>query len=136
MIDARPRAGHSRFPVVREGADEIVGIVHVKHAVARPADRSATTVRVREVMDDPVVVPSTLELDPLLEILREGGLQIAVVVDEFGGIDGVVTLEDLIEEIVGEVLDEHDDRDAGRSPPGRRLVARPGAAAPGRGRGR
>ncbi|MBF6621352.1 MAG: HlyC/CorC family transporter [Patulibacter sp.] len=103
-------SGHSRFPVEREGSEEICGIVHIRHAVAVPHGQRHA-VRVDEVMDDPVVVPSTLELDPLLAVLRQGGLQIAVVVDEFGGVDGIVTLEDLIEEIVGEVLDEHDDRE-------------------------
>jgi len=66
---------------------------------------------VREVMADPVLVPSTMELDPLLTELRKVGLQIAIVVDEFGSFDGIVTLEDLIEEIVGEVRDEHDPRE-------------------------
>lgn len=59
-------------------------------------------------MADPVLVPSTIELDPLLAELRKVGLQVAIVVDEFGSFDGIVTLEDLIEEIVGEVRDEHD----------------------------
>jgi CBS domain containing-hemolysin-like protein len=66
---------------------------------------------VREVMVEPVLVPSTMELDALLETLRRGGLHMAVVVDECGTVDGLVTLEDLIEEIVGEVRDEHDPRD-------------------------
>ena len=70
------------------------------------------------VMVPPIVVPSSVELDPLLETLREGGLQMAVVVDEFGGIDGVVTLEDVVEEIVGEVRDEHDRRDEAIMPEG------------------
>jgi CBS domain containing-hemolysin-like protein len=65
-------------------------------------------VPVSAVMVPPVLVPSTVELDPLLEQLRRGGLQMAVVVDEWGNVDGIVTLEDLIEEIVGEVRDEHD----------------------------
>lgn len=103
--------GHSRFPVVPEGVDQIAGIVHVKHVVdIDPEDR--TRVTVGDVMVPPVVVPSTLELDTLLEMLREGRLQIAVVVDEFGGVDGVVTMEDLIEELVGDVVDEHDNADA------------------------
>ncbi len=103
--------GHSRFPVVPEGADQVVGIVHVKHVVdVDPEDRDRVTVS--DLMVDPVVVPSTLELDTLLEMLREGRLQIAVVVDEFGGVDGVVTMEDLIEELVGDVVDEHDNADA------------------------
>jgi CBS domain containing-hemolysin-like protein len=62
-------------------------------------------------MAEPVLVPSSMELDPLLTELRKVGLQIAIVVDEFGSFDGIVTLEDLIEEIVGEVRDEHDPRE-------------------------
>ena len=115
--------GHSRFPVEVEDSEEIAGIVHIRHAVAVPHAERGTRL-VREIMVDPVVVPSTLELDPLLTVLRQGGLQIAVVVDEFGGVDGIVTLEDLIEEIVGEVLDEHDDRTsvARRQPDGSWLL--------------
>jgi CBS domain containing-hemolysin-like protein len=59
-------------------------------------------------MQPPIVVPSSIPLDPLLATLRKGGMQLAIVVDEFGGTDGVVTMEDLIEELVGEVFDEHD----------------------------
>jgi CBS domain containing-hemolysin-like protein len=66
-------------------------------------------VTVGSVMTRPVAVPATMELDTLLETLRVGGLQMAVVADEFGNVDGIVTFEDLIEEIVGEVIDEHDD---------------------------
>ncbi len=103
--------GHSRFPVVPEGADQVIGVVHVKHVVdVDPEDRDRVTVG--DLMVEPVVVPSTLELDALLEMLREGRLQMAVVVDEFGGVDGVVTMEDLIEELVGDVVDEHDNADA------------------------
>lgn len=103
--------GHSRFPVVPEGVDQVIGIVHVKHVVeVDPEDRDRVTVG--DIMVEPVVVPSSLELDPLLELLREGRLQIAVVVDEFGEVDGVVTMEDLIEELVGDVVDEHDNVEA------------------------
>jgi CBS domain containing-hemolysin-like protein len=107
VIELTQRTGHSRFPVVGEDVDDVVGTVHLKHAVTVDADRRGD-VRIREVMVPPVLVPSTLELDPLLETLRREGLQMAVVVDEFGGTDGVVTLEDLVEELVGDVLDEHD----------------------------
>jgi CBS domain containing-hemolysin-like protein len=62
-------------------------------------------------MVEPLMIPDTVELDPLLAQLRAGGLQMAVVVNEFGGFDGIVTLEDLVEEIVGEVRDEHDEAD-------------------------
>lgn len=110
VIAAARASGFSRFPVVGESPDDVVGIVHVKHAVGVAHERRAE-VPVREVMVAPVLVPATIELDPLLATLRNGGLQMAVVVDEFGGVDGVVTFEDVVEEIVGEVTDEHDRPD-------------------------
>ncbi|MDQ2623448.1 MAG: hemolysin family protein [Actinomycetota bacterium] len=120
VIEAARESGRSRFPVIEEGEEEVVGIVHVKHAVAVPYDRR-TEVEIRAVMADPVLVPSTMELDPLLTELRKVGLQIAVVVDEFGSFDGIVTLEDLIEEIVGEVRDEHDPREEPVRPIGQNI---------------
>ena len=100
--------GHSRFPVVGPGGlDDVRGVVHIKHVVAVAPDERRRT-RVRDVMVDPLLVPDTLELDPLLATLRGGGLQIAIVIDEYGGAAGILTIEDLIEEIVGEVTDEHD----------------------------
>jgi CBS domain containing-hemolysin-like protein len=107
VIASARRTGHSRFPVIGSGVDDVVGIVHVKHALAVPADhRSHRTVE--EVMAPPVVVPDSADLDSLLGRLRERGLQMAVVLDEYGGTDGIVTLEDLVEEIVGDIADEHD----------------------------
>ncbi|MBE2319335.1 HlyC/CorC family transporter [Solirubrobacter sp. CPCC 204708] len=107
VTEAARESGRSRFPVLGENG-AITGIVHVKHAVAVPFERRSE-VRVNEVMSDPVLVPASLELDDLLDQLRAGGLQMALVVDEFGNVDGLVTLEDLVEEIVGEVRDEHDE---------------------------
>lgn len=107
VVEAARSGGFSRFPVISEGSEIVEGIVHVKHAVAVPHGEREE-VQIREVMAEPVLVPSTMELDPLLTELRNVGLQVAVVVDEFGSFDGIVTLEDLIEEIVGEVRDEHD----------------------------
>jgi CBS domain containing-hemolysin-like protein len=107
VLDAARASGHSRFPVIGEGPDDVVGLVHVKSAVAVPLERRAF-VRVRAVMVPPVQVPTSIELDPLLDLLRDRGLQMAVVVDEFGGTAGVVTFEDLVEELVGEVADESD----------------------------
>ena len=107
VVEAARRTGHSRFPVVLGGDDDIIGAVHVKNAVAVPADQR-DRVTVREVMVEPTVVPESLRLDPLLALLREEGFQMAVVVDEYGGTAGVVTLEDVVEEIVGDIADEHD----------------------------
>ena len=107
LVALARRTGHSRFPVVGADWDDIDGIVHVKKAIAVPFDRRSD-VPVSALMVPAVLVPETLRLDPLLLQLRQGGMQLAVVVDEYGGTSGVVTLEDLVEEIVGEVNDEHD----------------------------
>jgi CBS domain containing-hemolysin-like protein len=89
------------------GLDDVRGVVHIKHAIGIQRDQRATT-SVTSIMSSPVLVPDSIGLDPLLETLRREGLQMAVVIDEYGGGDGIVTIEDLIEEIVGEVADEHD----------------------------
>ena len=101
------QTGHSRFPVIGEDWDDVDGLVHVKRAIAVPHDRRGD-VPVSALMVDALVVPESIRLDPLLLMLRGAGHQMAVVVDEYGGTSGVVTLEDVIEEIVGEVSDEHD----------------------------
>ncbi|MGN6634693.1 MAG: hemolysin family protein [Oryzihumus sp.] len=108
------RTGHSRFPVIGEDWDDVDGLVHVKRAIAVPHERRED-VPVSALMIDPTLVPETIRLDPLLLLLRGSGMQLAVVVDEYGGTSGLVTLEDVIEEIVGEVSDEHDrSRTTGR----------------------
>ncbi len=106
VIDLARQTGHSRFPVL-DDHDEVVGTVHIKHAVALPLHERATT-RVRHIMVPPIVVPDSLKLDPLLELLRGEGFQLAIVLDEYGGHAGIVTLEDVVEEIVGDISDEHD----------------------------
>ena len=107
VIEAARQTGHSRFPVIGRSPDDVVGIVHVKQAVSVPPDRRRS-VRLSDIADPATTVPDSIELDPLLTLLREQGMQMAVVVDEYGGTDGVVTLEDLVEEIVGDIADEHD----------------------------
>lgn len=108
------RTGHSRFPVIGEDWDDVDGLVHVKRAIAVPHERRED-VPVSALMIAPTLVPETIRLDPLLLLLRGSGMQLAVVVDEYGGTSGLVTLEDVIEEIVGEVSDEHDrSRTTGR----------------------
>lgn len=100
-------SGHSRFPVIDGSEDDVVGIVQARQAVAIPRQRRKE-VTAREIMSDVISVPETVGLDSLLLDLRSQGAQMAVVVDEYGGTAGIVTLEDVIEEIVGEVSDEHD----------------------------
>ncbi len=107
VIDLARTTGHSRFPVIDESIDDIVGIVHVKQAVAVPRDRRAD-VPASALQTEPLRVPETMKLDTLLAELRGRGYQMAIVVDEYGGTAGVTTLEDLVEELVGEVSDEHD----------------------------
>jgi CBS domain containing-hemolysin-like protein len=112
--------GFSRFPVYDGDLDEIVGVSHVKDAFAVPYEQRATT-SVRSVMAEPLVVPETMQLSGLLLVLREHATHLAVVVDEHGGTAGVITLEDVLEEIVGEIDDEHD-----RPAPPLTRVQRPG----------
>jgi len=112
VIDLARQTGLSRFPVVDAGIDDVVGLVHVKQAVAVPRGKRAD-VPVSALQSDVVRVPETMKLDLLLGELRGRGYQMAVVVDEYGGTAGVVTLEDLVEELVGEVADEHDRTRAG-----------------------
>jgi CBS domain containing-hemolysin-like protein len=99
--------GFSRFLVLDESIDEVVGVVHVKQAVAVPREKRGD-VPVSALLSEPLRVPETMKLDVLLAELRGRGFQLAVVVDEYGGTAGVATLEDLVEELVGEVSDEHD----------------------------
>ncbi|MDD9206801.1 hemolysin family protein, partial [Georgenia sp. 10Sc9-8] len=108
------RTGHSRFPVVGEDADDVVGLVHLRRAIAVPFERrSEVPVASSSLMVDAPRVPETVALAPLLVSLRDEGLQMAVVVDEYGGTSGIVTLEDVVEELVGDVADEHDRRRGG-----------------------
>jgi CBS domain containing-hemolysin-like protein len=106
VIELARETGHSRFPVLDDD-DVVVGTVHVKNAVALPLQERSTT-KVKHLMAKPIVVPDSLRLDPLLALLRKDGFQLAVVLDEYGGHAGIVTLEDVIEEIVGDISDEHD----------------------------
>ncbi|KNX38133.1 hemolysin family protein [Luteipulveratus halotolerans] len=100
-------SGHSRYPVVGESIDDVVGIVGTPEILSVPADRRGS-VRVREVMIEPVRVPSSLALPGVLTALRQAHQQLAVVVDEYGGLDGIISLEDVAEEVVGDIEDEGD----------------------------
>ena len=112
VIQLARRTGHSRFPVYADDLDDIMGVVHLKAAISVPRDRRAE-VPVGALATEPLRVPETVHIDGLISELRARGYQLAVVVDEYGGTAGLVTLEDLVEELVGEVSDEHDRTRAG-----------------------
>ncbi|MFF3565492.1 hemolysin family protein [Streptomyces sp. NPDC002574] len=109
VLNLTRATGLSRFPVYRERLDDIVGMASLKDALAVPAHERDRT-PVGRITVAPLLVPETLPVQPLLERLRREQ-PIAVVVDEYGGTAGVVTLEDIVEELVGEVRDEHDSAD-------------------------
>jgi CBS domain containing-hemolysin-like protein len=101
------QTGHSRFPVTKGDLDETIGVVHLKQVFEIPHAQRIST-RLDKLAQPVPVVPSTLDGDSLMEQIRASGLQTALVADEYGGIAGMVTMEDLIEEIVGDIRDEHD----------------------------
>jgi len=107
LVQAFSDAGHSRLPVYGESLDEVVGMVHIKDvfmaSVDRSRDRSLTAL-----MREPLFVPESMGVIELLALMRSQRIHLAVVVDEFGGTEGLVTIEDVVEEIVGDIEDEHD----------------------------
>ena len=117
-------AGHSRLPVFEETMDNILGIIHARDVLASLA-RANTGDTLRTLVREAFIIPETKRVDDLLEELQERRTQIAIVVDEYGGTEGLVTMEDLLEEIVGEIEDEFSrSRDAQvvKQPDGKVLV--------------
>lgn len=108
LVTASADTGFSRFPIINGDLDDTIGIVHVKQVFSLPSAQRSTTKLLTLAIPVPTV-PSSLDGDALMSQLRAHGLQTAMVVDEYGGTAGMVTVEDLIEEIVGDVRDEHDD---------------------------
>jgi CBS domain containing-hemolysin-like protein len=107
LLAAAMETGHSKFPVYDGSLDHVVGVVSVTDALGiPPAQRDRTAVAA--VAREPIQVPESLDLGDVLAALNAGHADMAIVVDEYGGTDGVVTIEDLVEELVGEIADEHD----------------------------
>ncbi len=117
--DAHPRAilpvviesAHSRFPVIGESKDAVVGILLAKDLLAYFAEEGGENFQVRDVVRPAVFIPESKRLNVLLREFRASRNHMAIVVDEYGGVAGLVTIEDVLEEIVGEIADEHDIED-------------------------
>jgi CBS domain containing-hemolysin-like protein len=107
LLHTARETGRSRFPVVGDTVDDVRGVVSLLDAYAVPSGQREHT-RVAQIASPPHLVPSVLPLDDLLAGLLGESRQLAIVLDEFGGLDGVVSLEDLLEELVGDVHDEHE----------------------------
>lgn len=113
---------HSRFPVYQGGMDNIVGIIHSKDVLL--ATQHPGEFALERIMRPPYFVPDSKRIETLLQSFRRRHAHLAVVVDEYGGVEGIVTLEDIVEEIVGEIQDEYDDDDVllREMEPGRYLI--------------
>jgi CBS domain containing-hemolysin-like protein len=132
VANATRATGLSRFPVYRGSLDSVVGVAHIKDVLTVPGEERGRR-NVAQVMREPLLVPESLTVDRLLDRLS-GRRTMAVVIDEYGGTAGVATLEDIVEEVVGEVRDEHDPQEtpdlapAGADPDGRAVYSADGAA--------
>jgi hypothetical protein len=129
LIQLSVKTGHSRFPVLGTSSDDVVGLAHVKQAVAIDRSKRGSTA-VSKIMSEVIRVPETMSLERLMVELRARGLQMAIVVDEYGGTAGLATLEDLVEELVGELVDEHDRAKAGVTRGANSSVLFPGMTRP------
>jgi CBS domain containing-hemolysin-like protein len=112
LVAAFAEAEHSRLPVYGESLDEVIGMVHVKDVFAASVDPSRDR-SLSALMRSPLFVPESMGAIDLLARMRAERVHLAIVVDEFGGTEGLVTIEDVVEEIVGEIEDEHDIEEAG-----------------------
>lgn len=111
LIALARQTGHSRFPVRRGDLDDTLGVVHIKDAFSVPHSERVTT-KLASLARQVPFVPGTLDGDSVLNRVRSAGSQVVLVADEYGGTQGLVTIEDLVEEILGEVYDEYDDRES------------------------
>jgi CBS domain containing-hemolysin-like protein len=111
LVRAFADAGHSRLPVYGESLDTVVGMVHIKDVFMASVD-PARDRSIDALMREPLFVPESMGVIELLARMRMERVHLAIVVDEFGGTEGLVTIEDVVEEIVGEIEDEHDDAEA------------------------
>ncbi|WP_151548535.1 MULTISPECIES: hemolysin family protein [Corynebacterium] len=111
LVQLALESGHSRFPVVDDDLDDTIGVVHIKNAFSIPTHRRPE-VPVAQLAREVNTVPDSLDGDAVLNAVRSAGSQMVLVADEYGGTAGIVTIEDVVEELLGEVYDEHDDAEA------------------------
>ena len=106
-------SGHSRIPVIGDSTDDVLGILYAKDLLKalEPARTGHTVAVLRDIIREPVFVPVTTAIPSLLELMKRQKIHIAIVHDEYGGVSGLVTMEDILEEIVGEIADEYDDEE-------------------------
>jgi len=112
LVRAFAEAGHSRLPVYGESLDEVVGMVHIKDVFVASGEEGRDR-SIAALMREPLFVPESMGVIELLARMRAQRTHLAIVVDEFGGTEGLVTIEDVVEEIVGDIEDEHDEAEAG-----------------------
>lgn len=110
LIRAFADAGHSRLPVYGESLDEVIGMIHIKDVFIADFDPERDR-SIAGLMRNPLFVPESMGVIDLLARMRADRIHLAIVVDEFGGTEGLVTIEDVVEEIVGEIEDEHDEEE-------------------------
>ncbi len=108
LVKAFAEAGHSRLPVYADSLDEVIGMVHIKDVFMASVDPAAER-NLASLLRHPLFVPESMGVLDLLARMRTQRIHLAIVVDEFGGTEGLVTIEDVVEEIVGEIEDEHDE---------------------------
>ncbi|GAA4722543.1 HlyC/CorC family transporter [Sphingomonas lutea] len=112
LIAAFADAGHSRLPVYGDSLDEVIGMIHIKDVFVAKFDESRDR-SISALMRTPLFVPESMGVIELLARMRHERIHLAIVVDEFGGTEGLVTIEDVVEEIVGDIEDEHDEEQCG-----------------------
>jgi len=112
LVRAFAEAGHSRLPVYGESLDDVIGMIHIKDVFVANVDASRDR-SMDALMREPLFVPESMGVIELLARMRQQRIHLGIVVDEFGGTEGLVTIEDVVEEIVGDIEDEHDEAEAG-----------------------
>lgn len=107
-IDKLLHSNYSRIPVYKDNIDNIIGIVHVRDILIHAKDRGFENINLEEIMHKPYFVPTSKKTNELFKILQGNKIHMAILIDEYGGFCGIVTMEDLVEEIVGDIEDEYD----------------------------